>query len=374
VRVAIVNSICSRHDAISDSVRGTQTAIAELTGCTPVIYCASCDYPDVNHRLVRNSLELIADREFMASDLVIYHFGVYYEFFNSIYLRFPGRRVVYYHNVTPKAFLPATSHALIDKSLRQRINLTAADAVWSASRFSRDELVALGFAEEKMRVMPLSLKFEPEDVASKPFDGRGANLLYVGRFVESKGVVDLIQAVAAIRDRSVGPFNLKLAGNLSFSDQGYLARVRALVTSLGLRDMVSFEGEVSDRRLAELYAEADIFVLPSYHEGFCVPLIEALNAGCVPVTYDSGNLADLVGDRGITTPAGDVEAYSNALGGVVASFANGRPETLLLNGGVATPWAAYHAGVADYLKGFSTPSRGAGGAESVSRVGDNGIR
>jgi len=111
--------------------------------------------------------------------------------------------------------------------------------------------------------------------------------------VQSKGVLDLVQSLGILAANPTFPFEAILAGNLGFSDASYLGEVKRLIQRLGLADRVRIEGNVSDARLAELYAAADIFVMPSYHEGFCVPVLEALHAGCVPIAYRAGNLPDL---------------------------------------------------------------------------------
>ena len=60
---------------------------------------------------------------------------------------------------------------------------------------------------------------------------------------------------------------------------------------------------IDDTELGQLYLSADLFVLPSYHEGYCVPVVEALFAGC-PVTYDAGNLPFASGGLGALVPTG----------------------------------------------------------------------
>lgn len=352
MRVAIVNSICVRHDAISDSVRGTQRAIRAAYGFNPTIYCYACDYRDIPHKIISRPSDLLFDDKFMRSDVVIYHFGIHYDLFDSIYLNTHARRVVYYHNVTPAEFLPPTQQGVIKSSIRQKANLAAADAIWAASRFNRDDLIDYGLPGDRISVEPLFLKFERRSMNETPVRGGPVEILFVGRFVSSKGLVDLIEAVARIRRSGAPPFRLRLAGNVDFSDREFLAQLGRRVTELGLDDCVVFEGRVSDARLAQLYARADLFALPSYHEGFCVPLIEALAAGCVPVTYDAGNLADLVGPWGITVPTGDQAAFSTALAAMIDQFAAGRPAVLDL-AGRRRSWADYRAGVEAYLGTFS---------------------
>src|ERR1700679_3503286 len=138
MQVAIVNNICMRDNAISDSVRGTQRAVAQAYGTDPILYCRTCEFPAIPHRIVDTPADLLFDAGFMSADVVIYHFGFYYDLLDTIFLGSKAKRVVYYHNVTPARFLPAVHHRALKRSIRQQANFLAADTIWGASRFSRD--------------------------------------------------------------------------------------------------------------------------------------------------------------------------------------------------------------------------------------------
>jgi glycosyltransferase involved in cell wall biosynthesis len=351
MRVAIINSICLPNDAISAAVLGTQRAVEESFGERPPIYSTDIHRPDGASRIVRRAADLIFDDYFMNCDVQIYHFGVYYELFNAIFLNTRAKRVVYYHNVTPVAFMPPSQHALTSRSIMQKANLSAADAIWAASPFNRDDLIEYGLPADRITVEPLFLKFDRAIPERPPSASLPVQLLYVGRFVESKGLLDLIETIAAIRDRTNVSIRLKMVGNQQFSDPAYMSLLRNRVSELKLDRIVSIEGDVSDERLAQLYADADIFVMCSYHEGFCVPLIEAFHARCVPVSYDAGNLRDLVGPRGLVVPTGDREAFATALTDLIRQFGGGRPNELRL-GARRMAWDAYDASLAQFLESY----------------------
>jgi hypothetical protein len=86
---------------------------------------------------------------------------------------------------------------------------------------------------------------------------------------------------------------------------------------------VSFAGELSDGALAAVYARAHALIIPSFHEGFCVPVVEALSAGCFVIATDAGNLPELVGKFGAIVPAGDIAALGAALGAFCESVDRG---------------------------------------------------
>ena len=77
--------------------------------------------------------------------------------------------------------------------------------------------------------------------------------------------------------------------------EAYERRCRRLVTALRLDDRVSIFGGISDDELSQAYADADLFLCLSDHEGFCVPLVEAMEASLPIVAYDAGAVAETVG-------------------------------------------------------------------------------
>jgi glycosyltransferase involved in cell wall biosynthesis len=353
MRAAIVTGVCVKNDAISDAVRATQQAIGLAFGVVPTIYCYTCDFPDVPHRVVQRSIDILLDPDFSQLELIIFHFGIYYELFNSIFFHTRARRIVRYHNITPAAFASEQQLPTITRSLRQRANLAVADCIWADSQFNRGDLIELGLDPERITVEPLPLKFKEEFVGKKPRPGSSVELLFVGRIARSKGVAELIEVAKAASN--VAPTHLSIAGNIRFSDSALVETLVKQIIEYGLEEQITFEGTVSDARLAELYSQADIFVLPSYHEGFCVPVIEALHSRCVPLTYEAGNLKNLVGPLGVTVPTGDKAAFIEAVTQLVSQFFSGRPEQLRLAKRQVS-WRRYNEEIEQYLKGFSFES------------------
>jgi glycosyltransferase involved in cell wall biosynthesis len=90
-----------------------------------------------------------------------------------------------------------------------------------------------------------------------------------------------------------------------------------LIDALALRPHVEFVSGVSDERIVELYAEAELAVVPSLYEGFSLPAIEAMCTGTPLVATDGGALPEVTGVDGDTVlqcAAGDVGALAAAIG------------------------------------------------------------
>src|SRR5690606_4376233 len=88
------------------------------------------------------------------------------------------------------------------------------------------------------------------------------------------------------------------------------------IRDLGLEDAVTFVSGVPDERIVELYAEAELAVVPSLYEGFSLPAIEAMATGTALVATDGGALPEVTGRDGETVlscPAGDADALAAAI-------------------------------------------------------------
>jgi glycosyltransferase involved in cell wall biosynthesis len=83
---------------------------------------------------------------------------------------------------------------------------------------------------------------------------------------------------------------------------GYVGAVQRLVDRLDVADACTLTGSVSDEDLARQYADADVFVCLSEHEGFCVPVVEAMACGLPVVALDSTAVGETLGDGGLLLP------------------------------------------------------------------------
>ncbi len=134
-------------------------------------------------------------------------------------------------------------------------------------------------------------------------------ILCVARLIERKGQRHLLAALRRLRDAGV-------AATVEFVGTGDAAQTyRAEAGRLGVADLVTFAGYVPRERIAEHYANADVFVLPSYNEGMSVATLEAMAAGLPLVVTRTGGTRELVqeGENGLTFAWGDIETLTQHL-------------------------------------------------------------
>jgi len=137
-------------------------------------------------------------------------------------------------------------------------------------------------------------------------EGGGADILFVGRIVPSKQQHELVKALWAYRRLYDPSARLHLVGGTS--SFAYLKALRGFIHDLGLADAVRLPGEVSDAALRAYFGAADVYLSLSVHEGFGVPLIEAMVAG-VPVLARGVGAGAERGGEGALLLAGAAPTY-----------------------------------------------------------------
>ena len=204
-------------------------------------------------------------------------------------LDLPAPKILLYHNITPPALLARHPHlahyARLGReqlgAFRGRVRAALADSEYNAI-----ELRRLGLAPVRACTLLFDTASLRARAAAARAGGREADalftVLFVGRIVEAKGQLALVEAFAAFRTRLGAPCRLVLVGRDEGPADPYAAVLRRRVDALGLDGHVVLAGAVPDAALDRWYAAADLYVSLSRHEGFGVPLVEAM-AHRVPV-------------------------------------------------------------------------------------------
>jgi glycosyltransferase involved in cell wall biosynthesis len=155
------------------------------------------------------------------------------------------------------------------------------------------------------------------DAGSLSGDARtGAVWLAVGRVAPNKALEHIIAALAAARDSGDQSATLRIVGKPA--TDAYERALRRYVADLGLEDAVTFTGYATDAAVAAAYTTADVLVVTSEHEGFGVPVVEAMAAGLPVVAYDQGAVPEVLGDAGVLVASRDPYALADAIGGLLA--------------------------------------------------------
>jgi glycosyltransferase involved in cell wall biosynthesis len=148
-------------------------------------------------------------------------------------------------------------------------------------------------------------------IADRPY------VCWVGTLEPRKDVGVLVDAFARLVERDDIPHRLVLVGPEGWLDGAAAAARRGE----GLGERVRFAGPVDPDRLRALYRGADVFALPSRHEGFGLPVIEAAAQGTAVLASDLPVLREVAGDAARFAPVGDADAWAEALGALLGDDA-----------------------------------------------------
>lgn len=240
--------------------------------------------------------------------------------------------IVDYHNITPAPFFARWEPALagnLMKGRRQLATLEArAELGIADSAFNARELTDLGY--KRTSVVPILLDIAELDAA--PPDprtlgrltdakaGGGIDWLFVGRLAPNKAQHDIVKAFAAYRRLYDDPHaRLHLVG--ASSSHQYELALTAFVDALGLGDAVDITGGVSAGDLSAYFDAADVYVVASDHEGFCVPLLEAMYHRVPIVAYSAAAVPETLGDAGLLLDGKDAYTIATAVHRVVTDAA-----------------------------------------------------
>ncbi|HEY1740961.1 MAG TPA: glycosyltransferase, partial [Acidimicrobiia bacterium] len=200
--------------------------------------------------------------------------------------------VLAHHNMTPPEFFDAWDPGLaenLEVGERQVVRLARRSVLGIGdSTFNAAQLSAAG-CPRTVTVpvfVPALREAGAERVAELRANGGGHDWLFVGRVAPNKCVHDLVAAFAAYRRLYEPAARLRVVGSTAMAR--YVATVQRLADRLDVAGAVTFTGGVDDDTLAAHYAAADVFVCCSEHEGFGVPLVEAMSASVPVVAFRAG--------------------------------------------------------------------------------------
>ena len=274
-------------------------------------------------------------------DVLVYHHSIGCEDAVRALERMRVRKAVKYHNITPPEFFAddpklATACAA---GLRQVPRLARTDAhIWADSGFNaahvRDVCPGRAVAElPPFHQADGLFAAAPDARAVADVDDWNTNVLLVGRVVPNKDVPLAVRAFARYRERYDPRARLLIVGDRPA--ERYATAVEQVIRDAGLEECAAMTGRVTVAQLKALYLTADALLVTSRHEGFCVPLVEAMGLRVPAVAVPAGAVPATGGDA-VRYADPTPEALADALREVIADAA--RREAQLARG-----WDRYAA-------------------------------
>lgn len=233
-----------------------------------------------------------------------------------------GRLFMYYHNITPARYFFGSAWGSWWRCIKGRRDLKKLAKktafAWGASEYSRKELAALGIP--RTSVLPIVINPDdylartPEASIMEKYRDGWRNLIMVGRVVQHKCQDEAIEVVDWYRKHILEKVRLIIVGG---AKSGYEKKLRSMIMERSLEKNVLLTGEVTDAQLAAWYSVSDALISMSEHEGFCVPLVEAMIYGLPVFAKPSAAVPETLGAGGIlladTSPRAVAETIEKTL-------------------------------------------------------------
>ena len=301
-------------DAIGDSARRVRAALREL-GHQSDLFALTIDDG------LRGDVRPFNDPDAAGCDVTVFHFALPSPM-TAAFAALPKGRVLQYHNITPAHFFAPYDANMFRLATIGREELASlarcTDLALGDSEYNRKELEALGFG--RTGVMPIAvntarLTHAPARPALESWLGDGLkNFLFVGRIAPNKKIEDHIRLAECYKRYVDTMYRFIFVGRHD-AVPSYYATIRALMVEYKMPpERFLFTGPLPDEDLAACYRTASVYVSLSEHEGFCVPLVEAMATDVPVLAYASSAVPETLGGAGVLFSPKDLEYAAELLG------------------------------------------------------------
>ena len=289
-------------DAVGNDALALHGCLSQK-GYKTLIYAENID-PRVNKEAVKHYTEL---PELSEDDILLYHFSTGCEALAQVLRKCNCRKVMIYHNITPGKYFTEYNEGLAKLVDEGRTELRSLKDVFECcladSEYNKQDLIREGYTCP-IWILPILIPFKdyeklPDEAILKKYENDGiTNILFTGRIAPNKKQEDVIAAFACYHKFMNPKSRLFIVG----SDSGmetYADRLRQYVNLLGIQENVVFTGHITFSQILAYYRLADVFLCMSDHEGFCVPLVEAMVFNIPILAYRAAAVPETLGNAGI---------------------------------------------------------------------------
>ena len=301
-------------DAIGDSSRRMRDLLRAM-GHDSELFALTID-DDLRHEV-----RPFSDPASKRGDVTIFHYALPSPM-SAAFAALPHGRVLQYHNVTPARFFAPYSPALFRLASIAREELAglvpATELALGDSEYNRQELEDLGFGNTG--ILPIAVNTKrltnapAQPVLEEILDDGLVNFLFVGRIAPNKKIEDHIRLAEQYKRYVDAYYRFIFVGRYDVVPQ-YYAAIRALLSEYQmLEDRFIFTGPVPDAELAAYYRASSVYISLSEHEGFCVPLVEAMAMDVPVLAYSAAAVPDTLGGAGVQFAQKDLEYVAELLG------------------------------------------------------------
>jgi len=269
-------------------------------------------FEQFDRKIERKNLFLINDFEFREDDILVYHMSVGCDLstiYNNVVVK---RKIMIYHNITPPEFFKdniGMQQLCINGREQLKLLRNCTDLAICDSKFNEKELIDLGY--DKTIVAGCVFRH----IDSSAFVNRHSNkdftiFITTGRIARNKCLEDVIHVFYSyfkINNNS----KLYIIGKKS--DEKYYKELILIIEQYNIINNVIFTGVISDDELFNFYSNSDFYICMSEHEGFCVPLVEAMAYKLPICAINRCAIKETLGNSGLVFDSKDYDEIANKI-------------------------------------------------------------
>jgi glycosyltransferase involved in cell wall biosynthesis len=291
-------------DAIANDVVAIDGLLREMGSCGGIFATNS---ENIDKRYLHKIAEPLRALPVLDKDDVLL---LHHAISNDFCYKVPSlkcKKILIYHNITPPDFFDGLDEGLKNATAKGLVQTRylhdKVDGCIADSEFNKKNLENMGY-KCPIYVCPILVNFEdyakePDQKIIEKFDDEYVNIIFVGRISPNKKQEDIIRTFALYKKYYNAKSRLFLVGSTGLAR--YAGQLRDYAEVLGLDD-VYITGSVTFADVLAYYRIADVFLCMSEHEGFCVPLLEAMYFDVPIIAYSSSAIPWTLGGCGILLP------------------------------------------------------------------------
>jgi glycosyltransferase involved in cell wall biosynthesis len=216
-----------------------------------------------------------------------------------------ARRTVIYHNITPSRWFSGVNPRVV-RDIEQGMNelrevMDVSDRVLADSQFNASELEKF---TTSVQVLPLTVdparwtEGANAGITSLLKSDPSIHLLHIGRMAPNKCIEDILKIFYFVHHH-VEPRSVLWLVGIDIDTEIYSFSLKKMARELEIDDAVRFVGGMSDSEVRAFYEHSSAYLCMSEHEGFCLPVIEAMHFGLPVVAFDSSAVTETIAGGGI---------------------------------------------------------------------------
>ena len=279
-------------DGIGNYVRAIRRHLLRQ-GADSLIYVLSAD------KKISNESVFFDPKKLHDSDTILYHYSIRSELTPHI-IKHTGKKFLIYHNITPAVFFQEYQPDFAEELHQGRAELKDIASFihhsWGVSRYNGEELKRSGFHEPQVVpivIEPAKWNSSPDRELMAELQTGKKNILFTGRMAPHKRQDHLVEAFAWLQTM-IPKTHLYLVGDYTGTDP-YYRHVCNTIEKFYLQEHVTITGKVSDKELQAYFKNSHLYWSMSEHEGFGIPLIEAMWFDLPVFAYKCSAIAETLG-------------------------------------------------------------------------------